>query len=298
MLLNVLPLVGRLTRSVAFLSLFVSIAGGFFWRLVTFLMHQLRMRNEKGRQDGLFHAQMAILRNTTTPLAAAWESSRAWFSWRKSANDALRRSFILVLLAVAVAIGTGASSLLSSRVVQSFTSMGRVTGSSCGAWMFPSNITSNMGRQILKEIIQGADYAGSCYYAATDQRRCGSTFVKPTISWTSTVNAPCPFNDDLCLEKNRAFEMDTGLLDSREDLGLNTPDNGRLFYRRVTTCAPIHTKGYAREIEVAVSSDSSTWNDTYVLVDYGALSELDYTYRYNEHTSLARVGYELRSVRL
>src|SRR5437763_6834570 len=133
MLFNVLLLVGRLTQNVAFLSLFVSIAGGFFWRLVTFPMHQLRMRNKKGRQDGLFHAQMAILRNTTTPLAAAWESSRAWFSWRKSANDALRRSLILVLLAVAVAIGIGASSLLSSRVVQSSTSMGRVTGSSCGA---------------------------------------------------------------------------------------------------------------------------------------------------------------------
>jgi hypothetical protein len=165
--------------------------------------------------------------------------------------------------------------------------------------MFPNGSnSSNWSRKMLEESIQGADYAGSCYYAVTDPRRCASTFVKPTINWTSTSNAPCPFNDELCQEKDKAFEMDTGLLDSREDLGVNTPDNGRLFYRRITTCAPIHTKAYAIEVEKVVSIDTSTWNDTYILVDYGVLSGDDYTYRYNEHTSVSRVGYELRSVRL
>jgi hypothetical protein len=160
--------------------------------------------------------------------------------------------------------------------------------------MFPDN-SINWSRKVLKESVQSADYAGSCYYAVTDPRRCASTFVKPTINWTSTSNAPCPFNDELCQEKDGAFEMDTGLLDSREDLGLNTPDKSRLFYRRVTTCAPIHTAPYARETVVLVED---IWNDTYMLVDYGVLSELDYTYRYNEHSSVSRVGYELRLVRL
>jgi len=44
--------------------------------------------------------------------------------------------------------------------------------------------------------------------------------------------------------------MDTGLLDSREDLGIYTPDSGRLIYRRVTSCAPLHTKLSATETEI------------------------------------------------
>lgn len=164
-----------------------SIAGGFCWKIVMFAVRQLQMNHAKERQDGLFHAQMAILRNTGTPLAAAWGYSRTCISWRKSANSALRRSILIVLIAVVVALGIGAASILSSHVAQASTSVGLVTRSSSGAWMFPNNSTS-WSTKLLKESIQGAGYDGPCYYAVTDPRLCASTFVKITINYSVNFN--------------------------------------------------------------------------------------------------------------
>jgi hypothetical protein len=40
--------------------------------------------------------------------------------------------------------------------------------------------------------------------------------------------------------------MDTGLLDSREDLGINGGDKDRVKLKRTATCSPITTKGYMK----------------------------------------------------
>lgn len=43
---------------------------------------------------------------------------------------------------------------------------------------------------------------------------------------------------------NLAVKLDTGLLDSRDDLGFNSKQIDRIQYRKVTTCSPILSTGY------------------------------------------------------
>lgn len=59
-----------------------------------------------------------------------------------------------------------------------------------------------------------------------------------------TTNASCPFQESICLSQDANFIIDTGLLDVREDFGLNMPSDQILKYRRVLHCAPLVTDGY------------------------------------------------------
>jgi hypothetical protein len=42
----------------------------------------------------------------------------------------------------------------------------------------------------------------------------------------------------------QAFRVDSGLLDSNKDIGLNAPTKDSVSFRRVTTCAPIQVDHY------------------------------------------------------
>jgi hypothetical protein len=45
----------------------------------------------------------------------------------------------------------------------------------------------------------------------------------------------CPFMNESCL--TRSIQMDSGYLDSNDDLGINAPNKDRIQFRRITTCA-------------------------------------------------------------
>lgn len=69
-------------------------------------------------------------------------------------------------------------------------------------------------------------------------------FKRERLPWTSTTNNSCPF-DDLCL--GPALYLDTGLIDSRDDLGINGHDSDRVQWRNNLTCVPITTDGYSKQ---------------------------------------------------
>ncbi|PYH47165.1 uncharacterized protein BP01DRAFT_381006 [Aspergillus saccharolyticus JOP 1030-1] len=73
--------------------------------------------------------------------------------------------------------------------------------------------------------------------------------------FTINANASCPYSTDLCAYNGHsAMQMDTELLDTLEDFGINAPPQNRIKYRRVTTCAPVkHGSG------LGVDQNDSTW---------------------------------------
>jgi hypothetical protein len=54
-------------------------------------------------------------------------------------------------------------------------------------------------------------------------------------------NVTCPFQDaSMCITPDgQAVQVDTGLVDSQLDLGINAPVKDRIKYRHVATCVPI-----------------------------------------------------------
>ncbi|KAF2684201.1 hypothetical protein K458DRAFT_282201, partial [Lentithecium fluviatile CBS 122367] len=65
---------------VSFLTLFVQFSGACFWRILCFIIHQFR--STPTAQDGLFHQQQTILRNSVTAPNALWNLGRITVAWR------------------------------------------------------------------------------------------------------------------------------------------------------------------------------------------------------------------------
>jgi hypothetical protein len=106
--------------------------------------------------------------------------------------------------------------------------------------------------------------------------------AKPSIKWDGK-KAECPFKDGICY-RNNTYQMDTGLIDSHHDLGINTPQEERLKYRMVTTCSVLKDEGY-----ISNDTDFVKWN-------YGprlskAPVSRDYTFIHNKCAINTTSGY-------
>src|SRR4051812_34187000 len=85
------------------------------------------------------------------------------------------------------------------------------------------------------------NYAQQCYTTAENSEDCRQ-YVKPKIPLTVMKNATCPFGNGLC--KVDSIMIDTGLLDSSDDLGINMPSDSRFQVRIVNQCSPLVSSGY------------------------------------------------------
>lgn len=133
-------------------------------------------------------------------------------------------------------------------------------GSNCGIVnYFPTSVKaalSIMNPYQAQKINNAANYAQQCYSAnATGLFDCTS-FVKDHLPATTDTQAPCPFQDSICRSNDSNLRLDTGLLDSSEDLGLNTPNDQKILYRAVLHCAPLVTS--ANFVSNASTSDNYT----------------------------------------
>lgn len=93
-------------------------------------------------------------------------------------------------------------------------------------------------------VTKAASYVKSCYNDAARSSDCNH-FVRRNLMLQGSVDlkARCPFGNNSCITP--AVRLDTGLLNSNDDLGLNSPSHDSLSFRRVTTCAPINVEQYA-----------------------------------------------------
>ncbi|KAH7176214.1 hypothetical protein EDB81DRAFT_621163, partial [Dactylonectria macrodidyma] len=67
----------------SFIASFVTFVGTRLWCIFRFIIHQLLAKSSTN--DGIYFQRQSILRNSNTPLSAAWESiQQAWY-WRGSA---------------------------------------------------------------------------------------------------------------------------------------------------------------------------------------------------------------------
>lgn len=75
----------------------------------------------------------------------------------------------------------------------------------------------------------------------------------------------------MCRSDNANIRLDTGYLDSNDHLGINAPQDERILFRAVVTCAPLSTEGFAK--------NSTTAAGNYTMYDYGnKTTGQNYTY--------------------
>jgi hypothetical protein len=285
----------------AFLSMFVTIAGAASWRITSYVLHQSRC--SQNSEDGLHHQQQITFRNDSTAGGAVWQMTQLMWYWRKDALRPFLRTFPFVLMALANMALFGLAGIFSSEVTKAADDGRLLRSPSCGLLSLNSSLIyggSNRKELLttysalnLNDTLAASTYARACYGNTQNGLGCNQ-YVQQQIPYTVKQNASCPFSDDLCFYgESSAFAMDSGLLDSNDMLGINAPDAERVQTRKVTTCSPIHTKGYTNVVNVTDSS-LIAFGDAIEQFSFGEIAGLqNYTYSYNEHSRVDDYGYLL-----
>ena len=98
----------------AFLALFVSIAGRYFWRLFCFTVHSRLSTNNS--QDGLYHQQQAVLRNAATDVTGLHLFLQLAWHWRNRSTKQWSRLLKVIIPTVFIIAAFNAASIFSSQV--------------------------------------------------------------------------------------------------------------------------------------------------------------------------------------
>lgn len=255
---------GTLTLSIrwsgillAALVTFISIVGTSFWSLLSFILHQLRVK--RGEEDGLHFQQQVVLRNPASPLQAVSQFLKASWAWRAQRPRRLAprrlksRTFFISFPPLLVFIGFTAAGIF----------VGDMTGSgygsdnlkilpvNCGHLEMDSDTSEarSASTQRNSQNLQAAKvYMRECYQATTGSTACG-VYPQKSLPFTE-ANVSCLFGKDtkgnsLCTVDS-ALNLDTGLLDSNGFLGINAAPENRVLLRRSSTCSPINVFEFAK----------------------------------------------------
>lgn len=267
---------------IAFLAFFVTVVGTQLWRIFCFAFHSLF--SSESPKDGLHHQRQALLRNSGTAAAGIFTMVQLLWAWRQTAKDLYRRILPILIGTALFACAFAVASGFSSRVSTSAGNEVLLSGTNCRALNDSSGL-STMERETLKfpfyakTIAAASNYAQQCYSsnATTGSLEC-SIYIKKHLGTSSIRNASCPFQSGACRSENSSLLLDTGLLDSNDDFGLNAPPDQRFQYRRRLHCAPLATEGLTSQHNI--SSDRS-----YTRYHFGRMTSREitgnYTYEYS-----------------
>ncbi|KAI9146956.1 hypothetical protein HJFPF1_12985 [Paramyrothecium foliicola] len=228
---------------IAFLALFVTFVFSQLWRILYFVL--FHFHSDGAGKDALHNQRQAVLRNASSPVAAAWTFFQLVNAWNKSRNARpLRRMLPMLIFSLLMAAALTVASTLSSQITAGNEVLIKSPG--CGfidELKFGENasLPNTLGIYQANQIEQAAEYAQRCYGSSPTD--C-NTFVRNSLPVTTISNASCPFEGGICIDDNSNLILDSGLMDSLLDLGLNTPPDLRFQMQYKLQCAPLVTDKY------------------------------------------------------
>jgi hypothetical protein len=282
------------TILVAVLAIFVQVTGSQLWRVFQVALHQSRATQDP--RDGLHHQHQAVLRNNSSDFASVWQFLRIGLAWRhQKTTNALRRSLALVIWALlhfalfALAgifstplIHAGDAVLSRSPFCGKFSKTYLASLGSHANTGMPGHLENEYYAQYQIRYEQSQQYAESCYMKTETLASC-DLLSSLLLSWNTTTHNSCAFGSPVCLTATPSVTFDTGFLSSHEDLGLNAPEQDRIWYRKCTTCTVLNDAKFIsnwKNISATADSPAKSVVDAY----YGPspLADRNATYSYSE----------------
>ncbi|KAI0552680.1 hypothetical protein F4679DRAFT_533495 [Xylaria curta] len=248
----------------AFLALTVTVIGTQLWRVFCFAAHYLLSSTSKPG-DALYHQIQATLRNTSEPTGGVINFLLLGKAWNKRGAHVLRRIIPVLIITIIITVGTAISSGFSSKIAVGSEVLLR--GDNC-AWVEINGNTDAVDEYTVvspytnTKLQVDATYAQQCYSDDFSSGALGcQTFVQQKIPFSVSKNATCPFPQDknICRRNDSNIVLDTGLIDSHLDMGLNLPPKERFQYRRVLSCAPLSTDNYSSVYNLSDSRSTTRY---------------------------------------
>ncbi|KAJ2903049.1 hypothetical protein MKZ38_010469 [Zalerion maritima] len=253
---------------VSVLTLFVTIAGGYLWSLVSLAIYaRVVTRNPKAHRsagggvaqpDGLDLQQQVILRNTTNAFSSAVDFVRVWWAWRKvighhssSKRTAVPLFVSMFVWLVVFAIATMVPIFISSGedAGEQVLVLMRDRESRCGSLDFgqldPAVVDYDLAKNASVKVIGDLGRARQVVFdqLISDKDRASAVkFPKPSLPSYLTKNMSCPVvnNASRCaLGAETAVEVTSGPLDSFEMFGINEEVGKRITFERKAVCSPL-----------------------------------------------------------
>ena len=280
---------------IAFLGIFVTIAGAACWRILCFLIHQWRA-DKNVKHDALYHQQQAILRNCTSPGSAAWQVSQVAWSWRGIARSPVWRNLPLIILAVLNMSLFGLAGIFSSEITKAAGNETLLMSHNCG-WLNSDNDTTKVYAisRGINQTLAASLYSRACYGENRGNLEC-SRFARSRIDFSTKKNVSCPFDERMCIDgPTSAFQVESTLVDSHNDLGMNARKSERVQYRKTSTCTVIPSKDFYEE-----TNTTTLTNETVPSIRYKYGSRIDgsgiknFTFEYAVNDAEGLNGYTLR----
>jgi len=154
----------------------------------------------------------------------------------------------------------------------------------------PSDLTQGDLDQIksfeASRVMEVANTIRKCSELGTDDQgdwRCNSFAVNGMPLAIRNITAGCPFDADVCESIDGNILLDTGLIDSHQHLGINSPTTQRFGYRRRLHCAPLKTEGYQQDL--SVPGERRTTTQYFYGRQWDAAREEVFTYEHENHLS-------------
>lgn len=184
-------------------------------------------------------------------------------AWRKlpSLPSSSRRLLPFLAFSLLLSIGFGAADVFSARISSAMGNEVLLTGNRSALVDFEYNNVSDQdiasiyfaySSQIARTSFE---YADRCFGSNLVSKSGSipdscSTFVKASFPINVTLTTSCPFEDKICRstsQKNISnMILDTGILDSHNDFGMNSSPEERISIRQVFHCAPLALDGYTK----------------------------------------------------
>ena len=282
----------------AFLGIFVTVAGAACWLIQSFFIHQYRAKNRP--HSAMHHQQQVVLRNSNTAGSAAWQITQIAWRWRKTTRQSKLQSLSIVLLAVSNMVLFGIAGVFSAEVTEAVGTETLIQSPNCGYLMQDPtdrpdlsafDTVAGLNAMEANDTRAASAYSRACYGNALSTSQCRQ-YPKPNIGWTNKTNAPCPFKGNICKDGVGGYEMDTGLIDSLETLGINSKASERVQFRKFTSCSVIRTKEYSFDYNL-----TDITGELQQLIRYNYTSSSgdgsNYTYQYNKHNVVGLNTYSL-----
>lgn len=289
----------------SFVAAFVALVGSQLWRSVSFLIHQkLAVRTPS---PGIHYQRQNILRNTASPIGAAWSLLLLAWHWRRIDRRGAIKALPLALLACAYFLAFALLAVFSSQVARGLSTARLLLDLDCGIWLDApfgqeqSNDTRSQGlrnyrRKMTYDTLRASTYSRACYTDRISSLDCG-TFPQPALPSIVETNVTCPFPDNsLCLD-GRTIRLDTGILDSHDHLGINAPLKNRIGFRKETVCTPLPT---GEKYTSFVTGEDAVYfgfeDNTLIRYEYGPTVVGNYSFLYNTLSGDVLVAYSLTTL--
>ena len=177
--------------------------------------------------------------------------------------------------------------------------VGLIKSPNCGYLAFNNTQSTVPFRSTgVSQTILAETWVSQCYgETSTDSAAC-NLYPSQSLNVIPTDEVKCPFTSpDICITTNSTpHQMDSGLINSHFDLGMNAPPSERVSYRKVTTCSPVHTTPFAQVLFANQTDEAAYYSSDTVLQRFffGPINNYTaYTYEYNTWAPWDGFGYQI-----